>query len=365
MQVRGHVYCNQVDGPTRRIASASTASRRSSSPRSACTGTCTAPSSINPGGDALDASDCRVGGYVNLDTVDDRRPRELLAREDRRHVDPQQIGRARKDAARHAVRPHLGHQRRTARRLAARRPVATRRTRLRPLRRRLAARRERPPRLAAPPIRAARSRHEDVRPKSAALASQLQRAPSDRRRSCRPRSTDRCGGRSLRRAANSNRSDCPAQYECRPPMPAPTMHAARRADACRIRSRRRPKSSTSQTAASRHIADADRHRRTTTPRHDPLPQRCTTQPTSLPLPKRTPATSDDDDMPQTPTHRRHRPIPPAAATSRSRTRSWRRSTARSARTSRRTRCSSPAPNGSASSRRRSPPKDYGIATSAG
>ena len=87
-------YCNQliagdttIELPCRRQHVAG------SSPRSTCTGSSiTAPSSRHPDGDALDASDCRVGGYVQSRYRRHRRPGQFLAGQDRRHVDPAQHG---------------------------------------------------------------------------------------------------------------------------------------------------------------------------------------------------------------------------------------------------------------------------------
>jgi hypothetical protein len=69
IQVRGHVYCNQVDGsdPPYRFRA-----RGLTSFQFATIGMhwdLYGAEFENPDGDALDASDCRVGGYVNLDTV--------------------------------------------------------------------------------------------------------------------------------------------------------------------------------------------------------------------------------------------------------------------------------------------------------
>jgi hypothetical protein len=69
MQVRGHVYCNQVDGaePAYRFRSNGVTSFQFAT--IAKHWDLYGAELINPGGDALDASDCRVGGYINLDTV--------------------------------------------------------------------------------------------------------------------------------------------------------------------------------------------------------------------------------------------------------------------------------------------------------
>ncbi|MCC7473815.1 MAG: hypothetical protein IT425_00345 [Pirellulales bacterium] len=69
IKVRGHVYCNQTEGaepPYRFVAHGLT------SFQFATIGMhwdLYGAELINPGGDALDASDCRVEGYVNVDTV--------------------------------------------------------------------------------------------------------------------------------------------------------------------------------------------------------------------------------------------------------------------------------------------------------
>jgi hypothetical protein len=69
MHVRGHVFCNQVDGtdaPCRFVVKGLTSFQFATI---SMHWDLTGAELINPGGDALDASDCRVGGYINLDTV--------------------------------------------------------------------------------------------------------------------------------------------------------------------------------------------------------------------------------------------------------------------------------------------------------
>jgi hypothetical protein len=69
MQVRGHVYSNQIDTPDRtwpfRVDGVMSLQFATIKMHWDLYGA----QLIHPGGDALDASDCRVGGYVNLDTV--------------------------------------------------------------------------------------------------------------------------------------------------------------------------------------------------------------------------------------------------------------------------------------------------------
>ncbi|HEX4412688.1 MAG TPA: hypothetical protein VH107_03605 [Lacipirellulaceae bacterium] len=69
MHVRGHVFCNQVDGtdaPCRVVIKGLTSFQFATI---SMHWDLSGAELLNPGGDALDASDCRVGGYVNLDTV--------------------------------------------------------------------------------------------------------------------------------------------------------------------------------------------------------------------------------------------------------------------------------------------------------
>ncbi len=69
MHIRGHVFCNQVDGgdaPSRVVCKGLTSFQFATI---SMHWDLYGAELINPGGDALDASDCRVGGYVNLDTV--------------------------------------------------------------------------------------------------------------------------------------------------------------------------------------------------------------------------------------------------------------------------------------------------------
>jgi hypothetical protein len=69
MQVRGHVYSNQIDTPDKtwpfRVDGLMSLQFATIKMHWDLYGA----QLVNPGGDALDASDCRVGGYVNLDTV--------------------------------------------------------------------------------------------------------------------------------------------------------------------------------------------------------------------------------------------------------------------------------------------------------
>ena len=69
MHVRGHVYCNQVETPEgiQRLRVNGLTSFQFAT--IAMHWDLTGAQFVNPGDDALDASDCRVGGYVNLDTV--------------------------------------------------------------------------------------------------------------------------------------------------------------------------------------------------------------------------------------------------------------------------------------------------------
>lgn len=69
MHVRGHVFCNQVDGADApcRVVFKGLASFQFAT--ISMHWDLTGAELINSGGDALDASDCRVGGYVNLDSV--------------------------------------------------------------------------------------------------------------------------------------------------------------------------------------------------------------------------------------------------------------------------------------------------------
>jgi hypothetical protein len=69
MHVRGHVYCNQVEAPEGiqhlRVSGVTSFQFATIAMHWDLSGA----QFVNPGSDALDASDCRVGGYVNLDTV--------------------------------------------------------------------------------------------------------------------------------------------------------------------------------------------------------------------------------------------------------------------------------------------------------
>ena len=69
VQVRGHVYCNQFDAANEpyklRVYGLTSFQFATIGMHWDLHGA----ELSNPGGDALDASDCRVGGYVNLDTV--------------------------------------------------------------------------------------------------------------------------------------------------------------------------------------------------------------------------------------------------------------------------------------------------------
>ena len=69
IHVRGHVYCNQVETPEGtqhlRVIGATSFQFATIAMHWDLSGA----QFINPGADALDASDCRVGGYINLDTV--------------------------------------------------------------------------------------------------------------------------------------------------------------------------------------------------------------------------------------------------------------------------------------------------------
>lgn len=69
MQVHGHVYCNQYSDATQtyklRVYGLTSLQFATISMHWDLQGA----ELLNPGGDALDASDCRVGGYVNIDTV--------------------------------------------------------------------------------------------------------------------------------------------------------------------------------------------------------------------------------------------------------------------------------------------------------
>jgi hypothetical protein len=69
MQVHGHVFCNQADGadpPYRFVVRGLTSFQFATI---SMHWDLYGAELTNPGGDALDASDCRVGGYVNIDTV--------------------------------------------------------------------------------------------------------------------------------------------------------------------------------------------------------------------------------------------------------------------------------------------------------
>ena len=69
MQVRGHVYCNQVDGaePPYRFVSNGLTSFQFATINMHWD--LYGAEFSNPDGDALDASDCRVGGYINIDSA--------------------------------------------------------------------------------------------------------------------------------------------------------------------------------------------------------------------------------------------------------------------------------------------------------
>jgi hypothetical protein len=69
IHVRGHVYCNQVEAPEgmQRLKVNGLTSFQFAT--IAMHWDLSGAQFINPGADAFDASDCRVGGYVNLDTV--------------------------------------------------------------------------------------------------------------------------------------------------------------------------------------------------------------------------------------------------------------------------------------------------------
>ncbi len=69
MHVRGHVYCNQVDAPEQKYRLRVNGLTSFQFATIAMHWDLYGAQFINPGGDALDASDCRVGGYVNLDSV--------------------------------------------------------------------------------------------------------------------------------------------------------------------------------------------------------------------------------------------------------------------------------------------------------
>lgn len=69
MQVHGHVFCNQADGtdpPYRFVVRGLTSFQFATI---SMHWDLYGAELTNPGGDALDASDCRVGGYINIDTV--------------------------------------------------------------------------------------------------------------------------------------------------------------------------------------------------------------------------------------------------------------------------------------------------------
>ncbi len=69
MQVHGHVYCNQADGadpPYRFVVHGLTSFQFATI---SMHWDLYGAELMNPGGDALDASDCRVGGYINIDTA--------------------------------------------------------------------------------------------------------------------------------------------------------------------------------------------------------------------------------------------------------------------------------------------------------
>jgi hypothetical protein len=69
MHVRGHVYCNQVDTPEQKYHFHVNGLASFQFATIAMHWDLYGAELINPGADALDASDCRVGGYVNIDTV--------------------------------------------------------------------------------------------------------------------------------------------------------------------------------------------------------------------------------------------------------------------------------------------------------
>lgn len=69
MHVRGHVYCNQFDGADRSYKLHVQGLTSFQFATIAMHWDLHGAKFSNPGADALDASDCRVGGYINLDTV--------------------------------------------------------------------------------------------------------------------------------------------------------------------------------------------------------------------------------------------------------------------------------------------------------
>src|SRR6185312_7780606 len=69
MHVRGHVYCNQVNGADQVYQFRVDGLTSFQFATIAMYWDLYGAQLINPSGDALDASDCRVGGYVNLDSV--------------------------------------------------------------------------------------------------------------------------------------------------------------------------------------------------------------------------------------------------------------------------------------------------------